>query len=137
ARAAGFALCLGGKADMEQNELVARNSRHDLDERLRPGNFDISELERYFDELAPDARLAAVRALSSAQQARLYEAAKSARKLTLSDLVPSSCAPLEEVVHEGKNSLAVFTHFAKVFCRPKGETQEVWGYNRACSFVQT
>jgi len=122
---------------MEQNQALAASSRHELEERLRPGNLDVHELGRYLDGLAPDARLRAVQTLTGAQQARLHEAAKGARKRTLDDLVPSSCGALEEVVHEGKNSLPAFTHFAKVFCRPKSEAAEVWGYNRASALVQT
>jgi hypothetical protein len=121
---------------MAQDE-AAFDAGSTFEERMRAENLDVRELGRYFDGLTPPARLAAVRSLTGAQQARLYEAAKGARKLTLDDLVPSATAPLAQVVHEGKNSLALFTHFAKVFCRPKPDAQEVWGYNRTGSFVQT
>jgi hypothetical protein len=38
---------------------------------------------------------------------------------------------MTEVIHEGKNSLALFTRFQKRFCRPARETNppELWGYN--------
>lgn len=107
-----------------------------LDAQLRSGDFDIAEVGRTLDELSPSARLAAVHSLGAAAQAKLYEAAKGARKLTLDALVPAQVEPLTEVVHQGKNSLPLFTRFAKVFCRPRGDSQELWGYNRSGSFVQ-
>lgn len=107
-----------------------------LRERLQARNFDLNELGSYLDGLNAEARLAATRSLTGKQQALLYEAAKGARKMTLEELVPSTVPPLHEVVHEGKNSLLMFTRFAKVFCRPKGEGQEVWGYNRAGGLVE-
>jgi hypothetical protein len=121
---------------MAQDE-VAMAVAAGLHERLRASSLDVHELGRYLDGLAADARLVAVRSLTGAQQALLHEAAKGARKLTLEDLVPSATAPLGEVTHEGKNSLLLFSRFAKVFCRPKPDSQEVWGYNRAGGFVQT
>src|SRR4051812_29276121 len=88
----------------------------DLDAELRGGRIDMAELGRWLDGLAPSARLASIRSLTGLAQARLYEAAKSVRKLKLEDLVPADVEPLCEVVHEGKNSLPAFTTFAKVFC---------------------
>jgi hypothetical protein len=108
----------------------------DLDAELRGGRIDMAELGLWLDGLTPSARLASIRSLTGLAQARLYEAAKGVRKLKLEDLVPADVEPLREVVHQGKNSLPAFTTFAKVFCRPKGETQEVWGYNRSGPFVE-
>lgn len=118
-------------------EVTVDVSGRSLEQWLRPDALDVAALARHFDALSPAARLAAVRTLSGAQQARLYEAAKGARKLTLDDLVPPGTPPLTEVVHEGKNSLLMFTHFAKVFCRPKSDAPELWGYNRSGAFVET
>jgi hypothetical protein len=108
-----------------------------LDDLLRSGSFDIEDVGRRLDQLAPAARLEAVRSLGGRAQAELYDAAKGARKLRLEDIVPSQLAPLQEVVHEGKNSLPAFTQFAKVFCRPKnGEARELWGYNRSGKLIE-
>ena len=120
---------------MGQNE-VSVDVSAGLRERLQERNLDLNELGRYLDGLAAEARLAAARSLTGKQQSLLYEAAKGAHKMTLEQLVPGATPPLSEVVHEGKNSLLMFTRFAKVFCRPKGEGQEVWGYNRAGGFVE-
>lgn len=121
---------------MVQNLGVAKLDL-ELDAQLRLGNFDVAELGRTLDALDAQARLGAVRSLSGAAQAKLYEAAKGARKLKLDQLVPPERGPLAEVVHEGKNSLALFTRFAKVFCRPKSDARELWGYNRSGTLVQT
>jgi len=109
---------------------------HELDALLRSGNFDVADVGRRLDALDPALRLTAVRALGAGAQARLYEAAKDVRKLRLDDLVPREVAPMREVVHEGKNSLPAFSLFAKAFCRPKPEAQELWGYNRTSRLVQ-
>lgn len=108
-----------------------------LDALLRSGTFDIGEVARVLEGLSAPQRLTAVRSLSGAAQAKLYEAAKGVRKLALDELVPAATEPLVGVVHEGKNSLPLFTHFAKVFCRPRADARELWGYNRSGSFVQT
>jgi len=103
----------------------------ELDAIVRSGSFDIVEVGQQLDVLRPAERLAAIRSLGSRAQAKLYDAAKGARKLKLTDLVPADVEPFTQVVHEGKNSLPVFSTFAKVFCRPKGDGSELWGYNRS------
>ncbi len=109
----------------------------DLNQVLTGGDFDLRTIGAYLDGLEDAARMAAVRGLSGRAQAALYEAAKGVRVLHLEDLVPASCAPLEEVPHYGINSLLMFRTFAKVFCRPQDGVRELWGYNRAGGFVQT
>ena len=108
-----------------------------LDLVLRSSAFDLAEVARRLDQLSPEARLAQVQGLGRSAQAILHEAAKDARKCVLDDLVPAGCAEMTAVVHEGKNSLPMFSRFAKVFCRPKPWARELWGYNRSGSLVQT
>lgn len=120
------------------HEQAADFAGTEVGELLRANQLDVNELGRKLDALTPAARLEAVRAMRGPEQARLHEAAKGVRKLTLEQLVPSHVAPLSSVTHEGRNSLPLFTQFAKVFCRPpKGDAQELWGYNRAGGFVET
>jgi hypothetical protein len=71
----------------------------------------------------------AVRALERRQLARLFDAAESNPKTTLDDFVPDGVPALEQVIHEGKNSLPAFTTFQKRFCRPEPGAREIWGYN--------
>ena len=108
-----------------------------LDVVLRSSVFDVVDVGRTLDQLSPKARLSQVRGLGRSAQAILHEAAKGARKCVLDDLVPAARGALTAVVHEGKNSLPMFSRFAKVFCRPKPEARELWGYNRSGALVQT
>lgn len=120
-----------------QQELANAEPELGLDAQLRSDHFDPLEIGRRFDALGSEARVRLLRSLSGRAQAKLYEAAKGVRKMRLEDLVPADVPALSEVVHQGKNSLPVFTHFAKVFCRPKGEGREVWGYNRSGGLLES
>jgi hypothetical protein len=104
---------------------------------LRGESPSIDAIEAHLDSLDPDARVAEVRSLGRSEQARLFEAASGHRSISLDHFVPTSHGPMEEVVHEGKNSLPAFNHFAKVFVRPEAGAPELWGYNRAGGFIET
>src|SRR2546422_8034477 len=93
------------------------------------GGIEVKGLGAWLDGLAPAERVAAVRELSGKEQAALFEAAKGTRPLTIADFVPESTPPLREVIHEGKNSLPLFSRFQKRFYRPAPSAQELWGYN--------
>jgi hypothetical protein len=95
---------------------------------FRDGSVDLDGLAAHFDGLDADARVATARELTKKEQASLFEAAQG-RALTLEDFVPKGVGPLVEVIHHGKNSLAMFTHFQKRFCRPEAKKGELWGYN--------
>jgi hypothetical protein len=90
---------------------------------------DAKALGAWLDALSPAERVEQVRALSGREQAALFEAAKDVRKLALADFVPEATPLLREVIHEGKNSLALFSRFQKRFCRPEAGAKELWGYN--------
>ena len=121
---------------MAGNQAVVGDAVDGLDALLKRGDFDIHAVGRHLDALDSGSRIAQVRALSGKAQAVLYESAKGARKLKLDQLVPSSVADLTEVPHHGKNSLPVFTVFSKVFCRPRRDAKELWGFNRTGSLVE-
>jgi hypothetical protein len=90
------------------------------------------ELARQLDGMREDVRLATVLNLRKRQLAPLFEAAAANERLRLTDLVPAEVPALTEVIHEGKNSLPLFTRFQKRFCRPQaaeGVGSELWGYN--------
>jgi hypothetical protein len=91
------------------------------------GQVDVAGLASWLDGLAPDVRKEAVRSLRRTEQAALFEAAKGFRPLALQDFVPGE-APLQPVIHFGKNSLPAFSHFEKRFCW-NPERTELWGYN--------
>jgi hypothetical protein len=92
---------------------------------------DRHELAKVLDEVGDDARFKAVAELGRKELASLYEAAVDNAPVTIDDYVPPGVPPMTEVIHDGKNSLALFTRFQKRFCRPAGETssRELWGYN--------
>ncbi|MEO7668822.1 MAG: hypothetical protein ABIW57_05765 [Polyangia bacterium] len=90
------------------------------------------QLAHQLDGMAQERRIASVMKLKRRQLARLFEAAAANEPLRLTDLVPAETPPLTEVVHEGKNSLPLFTRFQKRICRPPASASapsELWGYN--------
>ena len=88
-------------------------------------------LADYLDALSDDDRLAQTLALEGDEQALLFDLVAGARKLSLEDLAPKTSQPLVGVLHAGKNSLPLFTRFAKVFSVPDVATPqpERWGFN--------
>ena len=94
-------------------------------------------LSEYLDALTDDERLAQTHSLRSDEQARLFELVAGARKFTLEDLAPKQTPPLVGVLHFGKNSLPLFTRFAKVFSVPDEATPQAerWGFNLNPSLV--
>jgi hypothetical protein len=88
---------------------------------------DLPALARALDGMGEIQRVAAVTSLRRKQLAALFEAASP--KLRLVDLVPADVPPLTEVIHEGKNSLPLFTRFQKRCYRPPNNQTELWGYN--------
>lgn len=79
------------------------------------------EVASFLDGLSHPARVAAIRAAGRNEQRRLYAAVAGHAALGLADLVPPGRKDFETVRHFGKNTLPVFTHFEKRFCRPPGE----------------
>ena len=105
----------------------------DLTVFLEP-RVDLPRIRRVLDELGHSGRLDTMRAWDARQQAAIYDAAKGFLPLSLDHFVPASVGPMTEVIHNGQNSLPVFSHFEKRFCRPRpgdeaaGE-ERLWGYN--------
>ncbi|UCF48749.1 MAG: hypothetical protein JSU89_16560 [Myxococcales bacterium] len=109
-----------------------------LRELLSENTPDMAAVTSHLDSLDSTARVAEVRTLGRRQQARLFEAAKGYKPVTLNDIVSSDRGAMHEVVHHGKNSLPLFNRFAKVFMRPTaGSGPELWGYNRTGTFIET
>lgn len=97
-------------------------------------------LEQHLDALSDADRLTQTLALSSAQQAKLFELVDGARRMTLEALAPASTPPLRGIRHEGRNSLLAFTRFAKVFAVPDDASKiatERWGFNDSGFTVNT
>lgn len=98
---------------------------------LEEQNLDLPRLAKVLDELGHPARVWATRQWTRAIQARVYEAAKGFKKVTLDDFVPSGTGELVEVRHHGTNTLPLHTHFEKRFCKPKDPEvkDKLYGYN--------
>jgi hypothetical protein len=92
---------------------------------------DLPRLAKVLDELGHPARLWAIYQWSRSLQAKLYEAAKGFKPVTLDDYVPQGTGELVEVIHHGKNTLPLHTHFQKRFCKPKDEAvkESLYGFN--------
>jgi len=86
------------------------------------------ELARVLDDVADDVRLKSLYELGRRDMARLFEASLDNDPLALDHFVPPGSPAGAEVIHDGKNSLALFRRFRKRFYRPGGEP-ELWGYN--------
>lgn len=95
------------------------------------GTCDLAGLAGYLDNLDDVRRVAEATTLNAGEQAQLWDAAASAKPLTLGHFVPDNLQPLQPVIHYGKNSLPLFTKFQKVFCKAQADanTPNLWGYN--------
>jgi hypothetical protein len=107
-----------------------------LDTFFADGRVDLPALARYLDGLENASRVAATVSMTPRQQARLFEAARGFRSLTLDHFVPADVAPLTPVVHAGKNSIPVVSRFEKRFCRPAVGSERLWGYNQNPRSIQ-
>jgi len=90
---------------------------------------DLGHLFEVLDGLGHEGRVHAIRGWSKKRQAALFEAAKGYQPLGLDFLVPASMGPLTEVIHDGQNTLPVFSHFQKRFMKLEGEESPIGGYN--------
>lgn len=94
---------------------------------------DIDALGEAFDAAPQDGRIEAIRSFSPRIQADLFEAA-AGRDVPIEFMVPDETDPLTEVIHEGQNTLPIFSKFQKRFCRPSSaespaDRPMLWGYN--------
>jgi len=103
-----------------------------LSDMLRAQSPDIAAIEAHLNSLPTVTRRDQVLAINNKEQATLFKIAEKYRAVTTDTLVPPGTPPLTGVAHHGKNSLPVFTGFAKVMCRPSGPQfgDKLWGYNK-------
>ena len=92
-----------------------------------------ADIARLLDELESTQRVEAIRSLDRSEQRRLYRGVDGFLPLRLTDLVPPDVMDFAPVRHYGKNTLPIFTHFEKRFCRPRGADHqkpgELYGFN--------
>ena len=100
---------------------------------LREGPVQIEKVASWLDSLTQGERVEAIRSARRADQKALYEAARGFAPVHLADLVPAGVGESKTVRHFGKNTLPMFTHFEKRFCRPADQDpdapEELWGFN--------
>jgi hypothetical protein len=116
---------------------VTAGERSAIERFFGGGRVDVPGLAQHLDALADAERAAVTSAMTPSQQARLYDAAKGFRPLTLDHFVPQGTPPLTQVVHAGKNSIPLFSHFEKRFCRPDAGAGRLWGYNQNPRAIQS
>lgn len=107
-----------------------------LQNLLNERSADIDKIAAHLDSLDNQARTREALSLGRKEQKRLFDLA-AGRALDLNFFVPEETPPMQEVVHEGRNTLPFFKYFAKVFVRPDtGADNELWGYNRNSAFLE-
>jgi hypothetical protein len=89
----------------------------------------IESIRSHLDALAPDTRIAEVQSLGRAPQKKLWDLAAASPAITLEHFVPAGTPHTTEVIHHGRNTLPVFTHFQKRFALPADGTRRLFGYN--------
>lgn len=92
-------------------------------------------LADYLDSLDSSARWEALQGLGRAEQRRLWEKCSAAPAISLGHFVADN-APLEEVIHDGLNTLPVpgsLRRFQKRFCRPENDSARLFGYNEGAT----
>lgn len=100
----------------------------DVSVLLEP-TIDMKRLAEVLDGLGHEGRVHATYGWNKKTLARLWEAAKGVHPVDLDYFVPSSIGALTEVVHVGHNSLPMFTHFEKHFCKLEDGATSLAGWN--------
>lgn len=100
---------------------------------LSADTIDMDALADLLNRASPDERAATLPFFTPKVQRRLFEAAKG-RTVTTFDIVPDGVDALQEVIHEGRNTLPAFRSFQKRFCLPTRDHRPdnrrvLWGYN--------
>ena len=98
-------------------------------ELLAQPRLDLDAIGTWFDSATPLGRIEMIGGIGKKDQARLWNASEGRGGLDLEYVVPDACGVLNEVIHDGHNSLPVFTRFQKRFCRIPNCTDELAGYN--------
>lgn len=93
----------------------------------------LSDIASTLDAMSEEERVAAARSLGRAAQMKLWELAAEAEPLTLDDFVRPDTPEVTEVIHEGRNTLPLFTQFQKRFCRPADARDRLFGYNEGAT----
>ena len=95
---------------------------------VKSPTINMDELEKVLNALSHEDRLAVTRKFTPKIQKNLFAAAEG-RPVSVEQIVPSE-STLEEIIHEGTNTIPIFRTFQKRFSRPvKSENKDAIGYN--------
>lgn len=108
----------------------------DVTTLLEP-KINLERLTEILDGLGHEGRLHTASTWTKPQKEAIYEAAKGYRRIDLDFVVPSSVALLHEVIHDGHNTLGLFSSFQKRFARTEDSDCPVVGYNHQSMQVFT
>ena len=95
---------------------------------------NLKRIAEILDGLGHEGRCHTVRTWSKHHKERIFAAAKGFRPLDLDFLVPSGKGALEEVIHDGHNTLPMFSRFQKRFVKLEGGDLPIGGYIEAALF---
>lgn len=104
----------------------------DITTFLEP-TINLQRISEVLDGLGHEGRYHTIRQWTKHHHEALYEAAKGFRPLDLDFLVPSSVGPLVEVIHDGHNTLPLFSEFQKRFVKLEDGSDPrftIAGFNR-------
>jgi hypothetical protein len=100
----------------------------DLSVLLEP-TINRDRLAEVLDGLGHEGRVHAIRGWGRKRQEAIFDAVKGFRPVDLDFLVPPSIGVAVEVIHEGQNTLPMFSHFQKRFCKMTEGATELAGWN--------
>ena len=104
----------------------------ELKAQIASANTKPLEIASFLDGLTSSERISAIRSLGRSEQSRLWQRVDGFAPVQLKDIVPADRGPLEPVRHYGRNTLPLFTHFEKRFCKPDAAHADeaiLYGYN--------
>jgi hypothetical protein len=89
----------------------------------------LHRLTEILDGLGHEGRVHTVSTWEKHQYEAIYQAAKGYRRIDFDTVVPRTIGPLVEVIHDGHNTLPLFSRFQKRFIRTNDAEFPVVGYN--------
>lgn len=92
----------------------------------------IAQIATHLDALEPRERELQANDLGGREQRALWEVAADAPRIELDHFVPLARPALDPVHHPGRNTVPSpppFQRFQKRFCKPRGESARLFGYN--------
>lgn len=100
-----------------------------LKQLLSDPSVSLAQVVTHLEALAPEEKLKQCMSIGRAAQRRLFQLCAASPAVTMNDFVPDELPPLTPVIHEGKNTLPLFTRFQKVFCKPADGSDRLFGFN--------